>query len=213
MALDDMATIYSQLLTILVACDNRVTFLNAWNSIICIATSKTILVSLFRIIPEDIRRKEYQEAAANVRAEEEAQASQQAADAEELTSKLKTEGENTTSEEPGASPMNEAQASLENLLTRAKGLKLSTDFSWDKFSTQLAAAGAAARNSDEEEPTAQIATVRGQAKAKKLAPQRAVVKPVAQKVKQATMKPAPKKEVRPVFGGLFKQETIYVDED
>ncbi|MBV7591675.1 hypothetical protein KVQ90_24775, partial [Escherichia coli] len=102
--------------------------------------------------------------------------------------------------------MNEAQASLENLLTRAKGLKLNTDFSWDKFSTQLAAVGATARSSDEEEPRAQIATVRGQAKAKKLAPQRAVVKPVAQKVKQATMQPAPKKEVRPVFGGLFKQE-------
>jgi len=112
--------------------------------------------------------------------------------------------------------VNDVQASLENLLTRAKGLKLSTDFSWDKFSTQLAAAGAAgaaARGSDEEEPRAQIATVRGQAKAKKLAPQRAVVKPVAQKVKQATMQPAPKKEVRPVFGGLFKQETIFVDED
>uniref|UniRef100_A0ACD5TJY5 Uncharacterized protein n=1 Tax=Avena sativa TaxID=4498 RepID=A0ACD5TJY5_AVESA len=160
-------------------------------------------------IPEDIRRKEYKEAAAKAQAEEEDLASQRAGDAEEPTSKLKAEG---TSEAAGASPVNEAQASLENLLTRAKGLKLSTDFSWDKFSTQLAAAGAAARNSDEEEPKAQIATVRGQARAKKLAPQRAVVKPVAQKVKQAMKQPAPK-EVRPVFGGLFKQETIFVDED
>ncbi|KAF7030253.1 hypothetical protein CFC21_041838 [Triticum aestivum] len=177
-----------------------------------LGTSKPTVEAL-TAIPEDIRRKEYQEAAANARAQEEALASQRAADAEEPTSKLKTEAKDTTSEEAGASTVNEAQASLENLLTRAKGLKLNTDFSWDKFSTQLAAVGATARSSDEEEPRAQIATVRGQAKAKKLAPQRAVVKPVAQKVKQATMQPAPKKEVRPVFGGLFKQETIFVDED
>ncbi|XP_047045141.1 protein PLASTID TRANSCRIPTIONALLY ACTIVE 16, chloroplastic [Lolium rigidum] len=171
-------------------------------------TSKPTVEALTGI-PEDIRRKVYKEAAAKAQAEEEALASQQAVDAEEPTSKLKAEG---TSEEAGASPMNEAQASLENLLTRAKGLKLNTDFSWDKFSTQLAAAGGAARNSGEEESTAQIATVRGRARAEKLAPQRAVVKPVAQKVKQATKQPAPK-EVRPVFGGLFKQETIFVDED
>ncbi|KAM0841175.1 hypothetical protein ACQ4PT_059213 [Festuca glaucescens] len=167
-------------------------------------TSKPTVEALTGI-PEDVRRKEYKEAAAKAQAEEEALASQRTGDAEGPTSKLKAEG---TSEEAGASAVNEAQASLENLLTRAKGLKLSTDFSWDKFSTQLAAAGAAARNSGEEEPKAQIATVRGRARAEKLAPQRAVVKQVAQKVKQ----PAPK-EVRPVFGGLFKQETIFVDED
>ncbi|CAM0957230.1 unnamed protein product [Alopecurus aequalis] len=167
-----------------------------------LGTSKPTVEALTGI-PEDIRRKEYKEAAAKAQAEEEALAPQRAGDAEEPTSKLKAEG---NSEETGASPVNEAQASLENLLTRAKGLKLNTDFSWDKFSTQLAAAGAAAtRNSDEEEPKAQIATVRGQARAKKLAPQRAVVKP-------ATKQAAPK-EVRPVFGGLFKQETIFVDED
>ncbi|KAK1693985.1 hypothetical protein QYE76_010682 [Lolium multiflorum] len=171
-------------------------------------TSKPTVEALTGI-PEDVRRKVYKEAAAKAQAEEEALASQRAGDAEEPTSKLKAE---ETSEEAGASPMNEAQASLENLLTRAKGLKLNTDFSWDKFSTQLAAAGGAARNSGEEEPKAQIATVRGRARAEKLAPQRAVVKPVAQKVKQATKQPAPK-EVRPVFGGLFKQETIFVDED
>lgn len=171
-------------------------------------TSKPTVEALTGI-PEDVRRKVYKEAAAKAQAEEEALASQRAGDAEEPTSKLKAEG---TSEEAGASPMNEAQASLENLLTRAKGLKLNTDFSWDKFSTQLAAAGGTARNSGEEESKAQIATVRGRARAEKLAPQRAVVKPVAQKVKQATKQPAPK-EVRPVFGGLFKQETIFVDED
>lgn len=176
------------------------------------ATSKPI-EEAFTAIPEDSRRKEYQEAVAKAqakaKAEEEVLASQRAREAEEAASKLKAEGKKTPSEEATASAVNEAQASLENLLTRAKGL--STDFSWEKFSTQLA--GATARNSDEEEPKAQIATVRGQEKAKKLAPQRAVVKPAAQKMKPAPKQPDSKPEVRPVFGGLFKQETIFVDED
>lgn len=167
-------------------------------------TSKPTVESL-TAIPEDSRRKEYEEAVAKAQVEEEALALKGAGDEEELTSKLKAEGK--TSEEAAGSTVNEAQASLENLLSRAKGI--STDFSWEKFSTQLAAA----RNSDEEEPKTLLATTRGQAKAKKLAPQRAVVKPVGQKVKQASKQPLPKKEVRPVFGGLFKQETIFVDED
>ncbi|KAG8085063.1 hypothetical protein GUJ93_ZPchr0010g10791 [Zizania palustris] len=183
----------------------------AENKVVEVSTSSTVtskpIEEAFTAIPEDTRRKVYQEAVAKAQAEEEALASQRA---EEDTSKLKAEGKKTPPEEAGASAVNEAQASLENLLSRARGF--STDFSWEKLSTQLA--GAAARGSDEEaEPKAQIATVRGQAKAKKLAPQRAVVKPAAQKARPTPKQPDSKPEVRPVFGGFFKQETIYVDED
>lgn len=109
-----------------------------------------------------------------------------------------------------ASPVTEAQASLENLLSIPK--VISTDFFWKKFSTQLAEV-TTPRTSLEKEPKAQIATVRGQEKAKKLAPRIAIVKPAVQKVKPQLKQPDPKPEVRPVFGGLFKQETVYVDDD
>ncbi|EEE63110.1 hypothetical protein OsJ_17918 [Oryza sativa Japonica Group] len=157
-------------------------------------------------IPEDSRRKEYQDAVAKAQAEEETRASQRTRQAEEDTTTVKAGGKKTPSDEAAAS---EAQASLENLLSRAKGF--GTDFSWEKLSTQLA--GVATQDSDEVEPKAQIATVRGQAKAKKLAPQRAVVKPAAQKTRPTPKQPESKPDVRPVFGGLFKQETIFVDED
>uniref|UniRef100_J3M5M7 NAD(P)-binding domain-containing protein n=1 Tax=Oryza brachyantha TaxID=4533 RepID=J3M5M7_ORYBR len=187
----------------------------AENKVVQVSTSSSVtskpIEEAFSAIPEDSRRKEYQEAVAKAQAaEEEARVSQRANEAEEDTSKVKAEGKKTSSDEAAASAAREAQASLENLLSRAKGF--STDFSWEKLSTQLA--GAATGDSDEEEPKAQIATVRGQAKAKKLAPQRAVVKPAAQKTRPPTPKqPETKPEVRPVFGGLFKQETIFVDED
>jgi len=173
------------------------------------AVSKPI-AEAFVAIPEDSRRKEYQEAAAKAQAEEEALASQRASEAEAAASDLEAKGKESPSEEAAASPVNGAQASLENLLSRAKGV--SKDFSWEKFSTQLAEA-TTPRTSTEKGPKAQIATVRGQAKAKKLAPQRAVVKPAAQKVKPQLKQPDTKPEVRPVFGGLFKQETVYVDDD
>uniref|UniRef100_A0A0E0HY21 Uncharacterized protein n=1 Tax=Oryza nivara TaxID=4536 RepID=A0A0E0HY21_ORYNI len=168
-------------------------------------TSKTI-EEAFSAIPEDSRRKEYQDAVAKAQAEEETRASQRTRQAEEDTTTVKAGGKKTPSDEAAAS---EAQASLENLLSRAKGF--GTDFSWEKLSTQLAAV--ATQDSDEVEPKAQIATVRGQAKAKKLAPQRAVVKPAAQKTRPTPKQPESKPDVRPVFGGLFKQETIFVDED
>ena len=139
-------------------------------------------------------------------------ASQRASEAEAAASNLEAKGMESPSKEVAASPVNGAQASLENLLSRAKGI--STDFSWEKFRTQLADA-TTTRTSTEKGPKAQIATVRGQAKAKKLAPQRAVVKPAAQKVKPQLKQPDTKPEVRPLFGGLFKQETVsmYVDDD
>ncbi|CAL5011623.1 unnamed protein product [Urochloa decumbens] len=169
------------------------------------ATSKPI-AEAFVAIPEDSRRKEYQEAAAKARAEEEALASQRASEPEAAASKFEAKGkkaspeEEARSEEAAASPLNGAQTSLENFLS-----------SWEKFSTQLAEATTPRTSTEKEKPKAQIATVRGQAKAKKLTPQRAVVKPAA--VKPQPKKPESKPEVRPVFGGLFKQETVYVDDD
>ncbi|XP_062231053.1 protein PLASTID TRANSCRIPTIONALLY ACTIVE 16, chloroplastic-like [Phragmites australis] len=170
------------------------------------ATSKPV-AEAFTAIPEDSRRREYQEGAAKAKAEEEALASQRA---EEAASNPQAKRQMAPSEEAAANVANEAQASLENLLSRTKGL--SADFSWEKLSTQLAEA-TTARTSTEKEPKAQIATVRGRAKAKKLAPQRAVVKLAAQKVQPKPKQSDPKPEVRPVFGGLFKQETVYVDDD
>ncbi|CAO2168666.1 unnamed protein product [Urochloa humidicola] len=171
------------------------------------ATSKPI-AEAFIAIPEDSRRKEYQEAAAKAQAEEEVLASQRSSEAEAAASKLKAKGKKTPSEEEApsaeaaASPvMNGAQTSLENFLS-----------SWEKFSTQLAEA-TSPKATEKENPKAQIATVRGQAKAKKLTPQGAVVKPAAQKVKPQPTQPESKPEVRTVFGGLFKQETVYVDDD
>ncbi|CAL4997947.1 unnamed protein product [Urochloa decumbens] len=168
------------------------------------ATSKPI-ADAFVAIPEDSRRKEYQEAAAKAQAEEEALASQRASEAEAAASRLEAKGkkapsEEVPSEEASASPLNGAQTSLENFLS-----------SWEKFSTQLAEATTPRTSTEKEKPKAQIATVRGQAKAKKLTPQRAVMKPAA--VKPQPKQPESKPEVRPVFGGLFKQETVYVDDD
>ncbi|WVZ66321.1 hypothetical protein U9M48_015561 [Paspalum notatum var. saurae] len=196
----------------------------AENKVVEVSTSSSAtpkpIAEAFTAIPEDSRRKEYQEAAAKAQAEEEALASQRASKTEAAAaSKLEAGGEEASSEEPAAaaaSAVNEAQASLENLLSRAKDMGsvfslLTSSPSWEKLSTQVAEATAPRTSSTEKEPKkAQIATVRGQAKAKKLAPQRAVVKPAAQKVKP---QPDPKPEVRPVFGGLFKQETVYVDDD
>ncbi|CAL4997948.1 unnamed protein product [Urochloa decumbens] len=170
-----------------------------------VAVAENKVWKLYRAIPEDSRRKEYQEAAAKAQAEEEALASQRASEAEAAASRLEAKGkkapsEEVPSEEASASPLNGAQTSLENFLS-----------SWEKFSTQLAEATTPRTSTEKEKPKAQIATVRGQAKAKKLTPQRAVMKPAA--VKPQPKQPESKPEVRPVFGGLFKQETVYVDDD
>ncbi|XP_038901316.1 protein PLASTID TRANSCRIPTIONALLY ACTIVE 16, chloroplastic [Benincasa hispida] len=90
---------------------------------------------------------------------------------------------------------------------------------WEKLAFQLPKAS--------EESNAQIATVRGQAKARALPPKKASVRQTqktnskpsfALKQKEnskpkAAAKEETKAEVRKVFGGLFKQETIYVDDD
>lgn len=112
-----------------------------------------------------------------------------------------------------------AGASFENLFSKAKDI--GTGFSWDKLSSQLAAS---TLQKPQETPKVQIATVRGQAKAQTLPSLKAIVKPKSPASKpKVQLKSTPKgkgkqteeksPEVRKVFGGLFQQETIYVDDD
>nr|CAD1839688.1 unnamed protein product [Ananas comosus var. bracteatus] len=183
------------------------------------AASKPI-DELFGAVPEDGRRRAYREASAKAKAEEEAalSASQKAREAAEAAKKLEKEVKKLS--EQGAQSASLAQeareraeaagASLENLMDRAKGF--GKDFSWEKFSSQLKSS--AAQKPEEEKPKAQIATVRGQAKAEKLPPQKAVIRqPTQKQIRQTPVQPDPKPEVKKVFGGLFKQEVIYVDDD
>ncbi|KAK9127009.1 hypothetical protein Scep_015855 [Stephania cephalantha] len=182
------------------------------------APSKSV-EELFRGIPEDGRRKAYAEALAKAKAEEEANiASEKARDAATATKKMKEEVKRVSSDKeaaPVASLAQDAQksaeaagAAVEDLLSKAKGL--SAGFSWDKLSSSISTAA----QNPEEKPKVQVATVRGIAKAKTLPAKRAVVKaPSFLQRKEVKAKTQPEKEVRKVLGGLFKQETIYVDED
>ncbi|KAJ0084521.1 hypothetical protein Patl1_31280 [Pistacia atlantica] len=81
-----------------------------------------------------------------------------------------------------------AGASVDSLFSKAKDI--GSGFSWDKFSSQITTAV----QKSSQIPQVQIATPKQEPK-----PQG----------KQTESKP----EVRKVFGGLFKQETIYVDDD
>ncbi|KAK6935813.1 NAD(P)-binding domain [Dillenia turbinata] len=189
------------------------------------APSKSV-VELFSVIPEDGRRKAYAEALAKAKAEDEAfKASEKARKAAEAAKKFKEEVKKLSQQEAEAASLAEAArekaeaagASVERLLSKAKGL--SSGFSWEKFSSQLTTAVP----KPEEKPKVQIATVRGQAKAQTLPAKKAIVKPPSLKVPslkpRVEPKPKPKQteskppEVRKVFGGLFQQETIYVDDD
>ncbi|XP_074290374.1 protein PLASTID TRANSCRIPTIONALLY ACTIVE 16, chloroplastic [Silene latifolia] len=188
------------------------------------APSKSV-EQLFSAIPEDGRRKAYAEAAAKAEAEEAAvKAAEQAREAEKVKTQLEEEVKKLSEQESRASSLAEeaklkaeqAGASVDSLLAKAKGL--GSGFSWDKLSSQLATAVKTPESGTEK---VQVATVRGQAKARNLASQKAVVKPASKNSKPKS-KPAPKertatekstdKEVRNIFGGLFKQETIYVDD-
>lgn len=191
---------------------------------------------LFSVIPEDGRRQAYAEAVAKAKAEEAAiRAAEQAREAAEATKRLEQEVKKLSEQEARAASLaeeakqkaEEAGTSLDSLLNKAKDL--GSGLSWEKFGSQLSSA---VKTPNFEVPKVQIATVRGQAKARNLTPQKAVIK-------QPTLKPKPKtepkpktssviseeeekpkgnevgigKEVRNIFGGLFKQETIYVDDD
>ncbi|XP_010256830.1 PREDICTED: protein plastid transcriptionally active 16, chloroplastic [Nelumbo nucifera] len=189
---------------------------------------------LFSVIPEDGRRKAYTEALAKAKAEEEAIiASERAREAAEAAKKLEEEVKKLSEQEARAASLAEearkkaeaAGTSTESLINRAKSI--GSGFSWEKLNTQMATA--VQKLPDEEErPKVQIATIRGEAKARKLPAQKAVVKQPTPKLAtlkpreeaERTPKPKPKPkaaevkpEVRNVFGGLFKQETIYVDDD
>ncbi|KAI3992254.1 hypothetical protein MKX01_029975 [Papaver californicum] len=178
---------------------------------------------LFSAIPEDGRRKARAEAIAKIKAEEAAiEASAMASEAAEAAKKLTEEVQKLSEQEARASSLAKdaqqkaeaAGVSMENLMNKAKGI--STGFSWDKLSSQIATA---IQNKAEDSNTP-IATVRGQAKARNLPAQKAVVKqskpkaPVAsfRQLKPKSEQNEVKKEERKFFGGLFKQETIYMDD-
>ncbi|KAE8691076.1 tropinone reductase-like protein [Hibiscus syriacus] len=209
----------------------------AENKVVEVSTSPSAPLKgvdeLFSGIPEDGRRKVYSEAAAKAKAEEEAiLAAEKARDAADAAKKLEEEVKKLSKQEARAATLAEeaqekaqaAGASVEGLLSKAK--ELGTGLSWEKFSSQIATA--VQKSSNGEQPKVQVATVRGQAKARNLPSQKANVKqattsflPKAQetapktkpKAPKPTVKEADKTEVRKVFGGLFQQETIYVDDD
>ncbi|KAG7949670.1 hypothetical protein I3843_13G075600 [Carya illinoinensis] len=180
---------------------------------------------LFSAIPEDGRRKAYAESLAKAKAEKEAMvAAEKAREAVEATKKLEEEVKKLSEQEARAATLAQeakgkaeaAGASVETLLSKAKDF--GAGLSWEKFSSQLTNAA----QNPEEKPKVQLATVRGQAKARSLPAMKAVVKqPIfklpdlkpKEKSKPKGKQPEDKKEVRKVFGGLFSQETIYVDED
>lgn len=86
----------------------------------------------------------------------------------------------------------------------------SPGISWLNLSSQFA--GAVEKAS--EKPKVQVATVRGQAKARNLPAKKAVTKkPTAREVSKTKAKQTEQKtESRKIFGGLFQQETIYIDD-
>ncbi|KAL8089622.1 hypothetical protein AgCh_039193 [Apium graveolens] len=173
---------------------------------------------LFSLIAEDGRRKAYAEKVAKAKVEEATiKANEKAQEAAVAAKKLKEEvnmleSQDAQTDNFADKAQEKASASVENLMARAK--EMSSTFSWDKFSSQISTAV----QNVSEEPKVQIATVRGQARAQKLPAKKAVMKkpPVFKRKeiqKPKTKQAESKVEVKNVFGGLFKQETIYVDDD
>ncbi|KAF6175977.1 hypothetical protein GIB67_026610 [Kingdonia uniflora] len=159
------------------------------------------------------RRKAYAEALAQASAEEEAiKATEIAREAAEVAKKLEQEVKKLSDQEEVAGILAEeaqkkvkaAGASVEGLLDRAKDI--GSEFSWEKLSSQISTAVV-----QKPIPKTQIATVRGKAKARTLPAKKAVTK---RSVPGPTpVSTEPKKETRNIFGGLFKQETIYIDDE
>ncbi|KAK9057593.1 hypothetical protein SSX86_022429 [Deinandra increscens subsp. villosa] len=188
---------------------------------------------LFSAIPEDGRRKAYIDAMAKAEAEEATKAAEQPAEKEvkelappedfqELTStaqksfrdlmgRFKTATSQLTEQpEPEPKPKPTTEDGSDPDVALAPGLALS----WEKLSSGFASA---VKNRTIELPKVQIATVRGQAKARNLSPKPAVVKKpaAARKAAPPVQPPKPKQskaEVRNILGGMFQQETIYVDD-
>ncbi|PKU79183.1 Protein TIC 62, chloroplastic [Dendrobium catenatum] len=172
-------------------------------------------------IPEDGRRKAYAEALAKAKAEEEAIiASEKVLEAETATKKLEEEVKKLSKQQAQAASLaKEAQAraeaagsTLEDLISKAKDL--GEELSWKKLSSQIATA--VSPNSSNEKPQAQIATIRGQAKASILSPRKAVLKQQASKPKPKQKQveqegKASKADVRSVFDQLFEGYVVKID--
>nr|XP_043611050.1 protein PLASTID TRANSCRIPTIONALLY ACTIVE 16, chloroplastic [Erigeron canadensis] len=212
----------------------------AENKVVEVATSPDAAAKpvseLFSVIPEDGRRQAYAETIAKAKAEEAVKAAEKAAKAA-----AKAENEVKRLEPASSSSVDEdvqdrgttARKSLSDLMDRLKTARLASKpteksepiaeddpdqdsapglaLSWEKLSSGFASA---VKNNPIELPKVQIATVRGQAKARTLPSKQAVVKkPAAKKVAPVQPKPKESKaEVRKIFGGVFQQETIYVDD-
>lgn len=176
---------------------------------------------LFSAIPEDGRRKAYAEALAVAKAEEEARATaERAREAADAAKKL--EEAKKLSEQEAQAKTDAADVSIESLLSKAKGF--GSEFSWEKISSQIATS--VPKPSSDKKAEVQIATVRGQAKARALPANKALVKQPtipkfslnlkSKEVSKPEKKPEAedsKVQVNKLFGGLFQQETIYVEDD
>ncbi|KAF8402965.1 hypothetical protein HHK36_011058 [Tetracentron sinense] len=176
--------------------------------------------ALSRPVDELFRREAYAEALAKTKAKKETQrATQKAWEAAEAEKKLEEEVKKLSDQAARATSLAEearenaeaAGSSVESFLNKAKNF--SSGLSWEKLGSQVATAV----QNPEEKPKVQIATVRGQAMARTLPSMRAVIKKPTPKPNAL---PSPKakpneanKEVRKVLGDLFKQETIYIDDD
>ncbi|WP_411024294.1 hypothetical protein, partial [Salmonella sp. s58953] len=98
-----------------------------------------------------------------------------------------------------------AGASVEGLLVKAKGI--SSELSWEKFSSQFSTAVEKAT----EKPKVQVATFRGRARARSLPAKKAMVKQTDRKLPSLRIREKQKPEagveskpeVRKIFGGLF----------
>ncbi|KAJ6691822.1 PROTEIN PLASTID TRANSCRIPTIONALLY ACTIVE 16 CHLOROPLASTIC [Salix purpurea] len=171
---------------------------------------------LFSAIPEDGRRKVYAEALAKAKAEEETRvAAEKASEAAKMLEE--EEAKASSLAEEAQEKAESAGASVENFLSKAKevgsGVLLGKN-SAPRFQLRLKTAS--------EKPKVQLATVRGQAKARSLPVQKAVVNRPSPKPRALRPEEEPKlkaketeskAEVRKLFGGLFQQETIYIDDD
>ncbi|XP_024974134.1 protein plastid transcriptionally active 16, chloroplastic [Cynara cardunculus var. scolymus] len=210
----------------------------AENKVVEVATSPDAAArpvsELFSAIPEDGRRKAYAEAIAKEKAEEAMQAAEKAA---QITKKFEKDVNESEPQAATATSLAEdvqekaatAQKTFTDLMDRFKTVNKTVDepveeesadqdsapglgLSWGKLSSGFASA---VKNNSLKLPKVQIATIRGQNKARNLPSKQAVVKKPAARKTPPQVQPKQKEskgEVRKIFGGVFQQETIYVDD-
>lgn len=179
----------------------------AWSAFMLLIQAICLRLSA---IPEDGRRKAYADALAKARAEEDdLAASERARDAAEAAKMLEEKKAQVAGfADEAKAKAAEAGSTLDNLFSKAKDFGATGGFSWEKLSSQIATAGP---QKSGDGPKTQVATVRGQARARNLLPRKAIVKQESPKAQ--LKKPEANPEVRRLFAGLFKQETIYVDDE